>query len=91
MNLYLHLKFFSMLSNYCLPQAKQSVTLLKGERCRIVLDIARTVSRLESQVTLQVIFWYFISFNMKSFSLKILKTNQPEAAPDMKVFTRHRF
>ena len=39
--------------------------------------------------TFQVCFWYFISFNMKRFFLKIFKTDQIEVAPNMKVFARH--
>ena len=40
--------------------------------------------------TFQICFWYFISFNMKSFFLKkIFKTDQIEVAPIMKILTRH--
>ena len=34
--------------------------------------------------TFQICFWYFISFNMKSFFLKIFKTNQTEVASNSK-------
>ena len=36
--------------------------------------------------TFKICFWYFISFNMKSFFLKIFKMNQTEVAPNMEVF-----
>ena len=35
--------------------------------------------------TIQICFWYFFSFNMKSFFL----TDQTEVAPNMKVFFKH--
>ena len=39
----------------------------------------------EPASTFQICFCYFISFSMKSFSLKIFKMNQMEVAPNMKV------
>ena len=33
--------------------------------------------------TFQICFWYFISFNMRSFFLKIFKTKQVEVAPNI--------
>ena len=39
----------------------------------------------EPAVTVQICFWYFISFNMKS----LFKTDQTEVATNKKVFTRH--
>ena len=39
--------------------------------------------------TFQICLRYFISFDMKSFSLKIFKINQTEVASNIKVFTRH--
>ena len=90
---------FKMASLECVqtdlsPQVKQTVTLLITEeevvaRSILVLDIIRTVSRKklsESAGTFQICFSYFLSFNMKSFSLKIFKMNQTEFAPNMTVF-----
>ena len=51
----------------------------------LVLGIARTVSRLRSQVNLSV----FDFLRHEEFSLKIFKINQTEVASDIKVFTRH--
>ena len=79
-----------------LPQAEESVILLTRERCRTVNISSRQrmysikVEKLsEPAGTFQICFWYFISFNIKSFFQKNIQINQTEVAPGMKVFTRH--
>ena len=73
--------------------AEQSIILLTRERCRTVIISSRhhtysiKVEKLsEPAGTFQICFWYFISFNMKSFFLKIFKMNQTEVVLNMKVF-----
>ena len=96
MNLYLHLKWLlECFQTDLLPQAEQSVILFTRERCRILnislnLGIIRTVLRLRTRVnlagTFQICFWYFISFNMKCFFLKMFQMIQTQVAPNIKIF-----
>ena len=57
MNLYLPLNgFLECVLADLLPEEEESVILLTRERCRTLLDIIPTVSRLRSLVNLQVHF-----------------------------------
>ena len=76
-----------------LPHVEQSVILLTRERCRIVNINSRhhtysfkAEDTGEPAGTFQICFWYFISFNMKSFSAKIFRMSQKEVALNMQVF-----
>ena len=55
-----------------LPQAKRSVILVTKEWTYSI----KVEKSSELVGTFQICFWYFISFNIKSFFLKVFKTKQ---------------
>ena len=78
-----NLQFLECFQTYFLPQGKQSTILLTRKRCRKfnISSGDRTYSvkvekPSEPTGTFQICFWYFISFSMKTFFLKIFKTKQ---------------
>ena len=72
--------FLKCFQTVFLPQAEQSVILHTRERCHTVNISSRHLTYnikgekpSEAEGTFQICFWYFISFNIKSISLKYSK------------------
>ena len=65
---------------FCLQE--KSVTLSISVLYRHHLHGIKVEKPSEPAGTFQICFWYFISFNMKSFFLKIFKMNQIGVAPN---------